>query len=61
MATRVKWENLRGDKFAGVVLETDSNELVVHCDDGKVRGVDFRAVVTDEPEPKRVSLPGYSE
>jgi len=37
---RVRWSNIFGDTFEGVVVEIDSNVFVVKCDDGIMRYVE---------------------
>ena len=60
MTLRVKWENLRGDQFAGVVEEIDYDDFIVRCDDGQQRAVNYQYAVTDEAEPKRFEFPKVS-
>jgi len=32
---RVKWENIRGDKFTGTPIDLDNGTLMVRLDNGK--------------------------
>lgn len=32
----IKWENLRGDKFEGTIIEWDSNMAIVKSPDGRI-------------------------
>jgi len=41
---RVKWENLRGDKFTGTPMELDNGTLLVRLDNGKTAAVNVDAV-----------------
>ena len=37
---RVYWNNLRGDRFEGVITEWDSNVAIVKLDDGSEKAVE---------------------
>jgi len=37
---RVKWSNLRGENFEGVIKEWDSNVAIVQMDDGTEKCVE---------------------
>lgn len=41
---KVKWENLRGDKFTGTPTELDNGTLIVRLDNGKTAAVGVDAV-----------------
>jgi hypothetical protein len=41
---RVKWENLKGEKFEGEVKEVDSNVLHVKLDNGTIKAVEMSGV-----------------
>jgi len=41
---RVKWENWKGEKFEGEVIEVDSNVLHVKLNDGTKKAVEMDGV-----------------
>jgi hypothetical protein len=36
----VAWDNLKGEHFEGIIIDTDNNVLDVKCQDGIIRSIE---------------------